>query len=315
MSKVSLNVSQLKLALHILDWRDLLKYIHVCASCFEFYHPVAQLYWHCTVFQVLNRSMFSWETVLTVWLRSTWRRLASSSRTLRRTAPWTTCVFSSTWPTTPRECDLDKLKPTSTVCLLSPDARLRYHCPVVVRCLKGQFIPVIYLCFDTNQHRAHHHPSSGTDVCRVLGLPVREARPRHPNGHELLRWGSARGTAAAVLSETSTTLYFVLFIYAFYFQELVETRSSLLHSFLVIVVVQFIHICGSIAEKNQTVRGKKKQKNSLRQEIFTIKKITSRQGTKITAYVKKVLIDRQELAVLINSHDEIIFAQFLSVAQ
>lgn len=70
-------------------------------------------------------------------LRSTWRRLASSSRTLRRTAPWTTCVSSSTWPTTPRQSDFDKLKPTRAVVCYC----LCYRRTVEVPCLKGQFVP------------------------------------------------------------------------------------------------------------------------------------------------------------------------------
>lgn len=38
--------------------------------------------------------------------RSTWKRLASSSLTLRRTARWTMCVCSLTWPMTPRKSSI-----------------------------------------------------------------------------------------------------------------------------------------------------------------------------------------------------------------
>lgn len=31
------------------------------------------------------------------------------------------------------------------------------------------------------QHRANHHASFSPDLCRVPGLSVREARPRHPH--------------------------------------------------------------------------------------------------------------------------------------
>lgn len=125
--------------------------------------------------------------------RSTWRPLAFSSRTLRRTAPWTTCVSSSTWPTIPRQSDFDRLEPIKPVLPLSPHASL------------SSLLTLLCAYALANQHRAHHHPSPGADVCRVLGLPVREARPRHPHGHELLRRGSERGTAAALLSLTSHT--------------------------------------------------------------------------------------------------------------
>uniref|UniRef100_A0A493TCA2 ATPase F1/V1/A1 complex alpha/beta subunit nucleotide-binding domain-containing protein n=1 Tax=Anas platyrhynchos platyrhynchos TaxID=8840 RepID=A0A493TCA2_ANAPP len=48
-------------------------------------------------------------------------------------------------------------------------------------------------------HRAHHHPTPGAHHGRIPGVPVREARAGHPDGHELLRRGPARAPPAAPL--------------------------------------------------------------------------------------------------------------------
>ena len=52
--------------------------------------------------------------------------------------------------------------------------------------------------FSTNQHWAHHYPPPGADHRWIPGLPVWEARPGHPHGHELLRRGPPRGRPAGV---------------------------------------------------------------------------------------------------------------------
>lgn len=44
------------------------------------------------------------------------------------------------------------------------------------------------------QDRAHHHSPFGADDGRVLRLPTREARPRHPHRHVLLRRCPSRGS-------------------------------------------------------------------------------------------------------------------------
>lgn len=60
--------------------------------------------------------------------------------------------------------------------------------------VRNQLLPVMsHTPAFSLQDWAHHHPATGSDLSRVSGLSVWEARAGHPDGYELLRRSSKRG--------------------------------------------------------------------------------------------------------------------------
>jgi hypothetical protein len=113
---------------------------------------------------------------------STWRRRGSSGKTLKRTARSTASRCSSTWPTTRRTCA------ALSFC---------FDTPSLLNIL-GQTDDETVTGL---QDRAHHHAPPGAHDGRIFRLPTREARPRHPDRHVVVRrraprsLGRARGGA------------------------------------------------------------------------------------------------------------------------